>query len=103
MTGGTGPDVFRYDDRTEFDGSALDIITDSNAAEGDQLWIFQNGADELTVHDPIGQGYLRFTQVAEGVLVELDANGGGDAFVDLALLSGVGPSTLSNNSFFVQL
>lgn len=103
MTGGAGADAFRYDDASEFDGSVLDIIIDFRAAEGDQLWFFQNGADNPTVADPIGAGYLRFTQLAQGALIELDADGGGDAFMAVALLSGVDAATLTNDAFFIQL
>ena len=88
LTGGTGADSFVWKGA----GDGLDRITDfAPVAEGDRLDLgafFKPFAHPKDLPSLLAGGFVRLTAGAEGVLVEADANGGGDAYVGVAVLEG---------------
>ncbi|MDO9708335.1 CAP domain-containing protein [Paracraurococcus lichenis] len=91
IAGGTGADSFVY----LVAGDRGDAITDFSVAEGDRLDV----AGLFPAGPHAGQalldgGYLRFVQTTGGVRVQMDADGGGDAWVTLVTLNGQTASAL---------
>ena len=95
LTGGAGKDFFVYRNLTDR-GTLGDTITDFSKAEGDVLQLNDllqsfsgyNGTNAFT------GGFLRFVDdngatAGGNTRVEVDSNGGGDAFVTLATLTNV--------------
>jgi Ca2+-binding RTX toxin-like protein len=100
LTGGLGNDQFVYQAFTDR-GTVGDTITDFNTTQ-DKLVLtdlFQSVG--YSGSNPIGDGYLRFTQViANGVTntqVQIDQDGltGGSNFTTLATLNNVNPGSLA--------
>jgi Tol biopolymer transport system component len=88
LTGGEGADRFVF---SVLDGQ-LDRVTDLDL-DTDQLDL-----SALLPNLPTGYAlsdYVQFTSTAEGLLVAVDANGGGDGFTDVVLLEGVDAEQLS--------
>lgn len=92
LAGGTGADRFVFLGL----GDAGDAVTDFALAEGDRLDL---GAI-FTAGPHAGQalldgGYVRFLQMSYGVRVQVDADGGGNAWVTLATLNGLSAAALT--------
>ncbi|MBY0333273.1 MAG: type I secretion C-terminal target domain-containing protein [Acetobacteraceae bacterium] len=86
LTGGAGADRFLFQAASE----GTDSVLDFSAAAGDRIdvsAIFGTGLD--TGAQLLAGGYLRFEDSAAGLRVLVDADGGGDGFVALAVLQGV--------------
>lgn len=85
LTGGGGGDVFGWE-AGDLDGNA-DIITDFSIADGDAIDISDVlvGFDDAT--SVLGQ-FVRLTEAAGNTTVAVDFNGGGDSYVDIAVLTG---------------
>lgn len=82
LTGGAGADIFTF---TATDG-ASDTVTDFNRAQGDKIDI----ADLLTGFDPLTDDitqFVRIDSVGTGSVLFVDADGGGDSFVQIATLN----------------
>lgn len=82
LTGGAGADVFTF---TATDG-ASDTVTDFNSLHGDRIDI----ADLLTGFDPLADDitdFVRIDTVGTGSVLFVDADGGGDSFVQIATLT----------------
>ena len=94
LTGGAGPDRFAFLAAAE----GGDTILDFNAAEGDRL-------DLRGLFIVSGQGYAKLAAggfvkaaaVSGGVLVSVDADGGGDGYAALATLKGVALASIGND------
>lgn len=83
LYGGDGADTFVFDDL-----SNIDYVQDFNSAEGDAL----DFSDLLIGYDPITDAINDFIQVTSDgtdTVVAIDADGGGDNFVDVATLHGI--------------
>jgi serralysin len=95
LTGGAGADHFvflAFADRH-------DSITDFDAAAGDRLdlsALFGAGLD--TQAQLLAGGYLRLTQGTSGVRVEVDLDGGGNGFVQIAALHGTIVAALGDHA-----
>ncbi|MCC7036772.1 MAG: type I secretion C-terminal target domain-containing protein [Alphaproteobacteria bacterium] len=79
LTGGAGADIFTF---TATDG-AYDTVTDFSRAQGDKIDI----ADLLTGFDPLTDDitqFVRIDTVGTGSVLFVDADGGGDSFVQIA-------------------
>lgn len=88
LEGGAGADRFVF---SVLDGQ-VDHVTDL-ALGTDQLDL-----SALLPQLPTGydlSDYVRFTSSAQGLLVAVDADGGGDSFTDVVLLEGIGAAQLS--------
>jgi len=97
VTGGPGADTFVFQTTTV----GPDIITDFNQLAGDRIDIsslFRTGP--FTQADLIAGGFARLTQGTNGLVVQVDGNGGGDNFRTLATLSGVSLSSLNGDILF---
>lgn len=82
LTGGAGADIFTF---TATDG-ASDTVTDFNRALGDKLDI----SGLLTGFDPLTDDITQFARIdtsGTGSLLFVDADGGGDNFVQIATLA----------------
>jgi Ca2+-binding RTX toxin-like protein len=82
LTGGAGADIFTF---TATDG-ASDTVTDFSRAQGDKIDI----ADLLTGFDPLADDITQFARidtVGTGGVLFVDADGGGDNFVQVATLT----------------
>src|SRR6185312_4624461 len=86
LAGGAGSDRFAFD-ADSLDG--LDLITDFTSAPGGDLLDI---GDLLVGFDPDSSNINKFLQttVEDGAtFIQVDANGGGNSFVDMAVLVGV--------------
>ncbi len=83
LYGGDDADTFIFDDL-----SAIDQVQDFNIAEGDALDIsaLLSGYDPIT--DAIND-YVQFTSNGDDTFIAVDADGGGDNFVQIATLHGI--------------
>jgi VCBS repeat-containing protein len=102
LTGGTGADTFAY--RSAADGGATgDVITDFSKAQGDVLDLRDVllGAGGYDGTNAFAGGYLQFAQSGSDTLVQVDSDGGGNAFVTLATLTNVLLVETDTNSFVV--
>lgn len=107
LIGGAGNDTL-WGDREDGTGARGGDIFDYNALSdagttGDTISDFQKGVDDLDLHDLLSSfgaphdmtafspgGFLRFHQPGNGnTLVQVDSDGGADAFQTLATLNGV--------------
>ena len=85
LTGGTGADRFIFNSLSD----RGDTIADFDAAAGDRLDLrpfldaFGTGYADLAAG-----GYVRLVQATAGVQVQVDADGGGDAYATLVTLAG---------------
>ncbi|MBL8714027.1 MAG: calcium-binding protein [Alphaproteobacteria bacterium] len=82
LIGGTGADTFRF---TATDGVS-DTVTDFNRSQGDKLDI----KDLLAGFDPLSSDitqFVRIDTVGTNSVLFVDADGGGDGFVQMATLS----------------
>jgi Ca2+-binding RTX toxin-like protein len=93
LNGGSGSDRFIY----------KTIRDRGNLASGDKINNFSTSSDKLdltglmpTLRGYSGDvtGYLQFTQSGSNVLVQIDSDGGGNSFVNLATLTNVSASAL---------
>lgn len=83
LTGGTGADTFRFLDGQTFD--AVDIIKDFNTTHGDIIDI----QDILEGYDPNTHDITDFVQITtsgSNSLLAVDADGGGDNFIQIAVI-----------------
>ncbi|MFC7552768.1 type I secretion C-terminal target domain-containing protein [Pseudoroseomonas wenyumeiae] len=89
LTGGTGADLFVYGNLVMLSsfGIRTDTITDFNAQEGDRLDL--SVLLDQASGDPVAGGWLGVESVSDGTALLFDADGGGDGFVQLAILQGV--------------
>ena len=85
LTGGEGSDDFLWYDR-DLDGS-LDRITDFDAASGDRLDLSKIISDDAADFDVTE--FIDFTDDGTDTTVRIDVNGGGDQWLNLAVLEGV--------------
>jgi Ca2+-binding RTX toxin-like protein len=85
LSGGSGKDVFVF-----LKGAldAADVIEDFSLREGDAIDISQILEQQDPVSDAISD-FVRITQKNGNSIVSVDANGGGDSFVQVAVLEGV--------------
>jgi Ca2+-binding RTX toxin-like protein len=89
LTGGAGNDLFVFDSI----GDGIDTITDfkMSGTSEDQFVLsgsmFQNFSGD-DAFDLIGSGYLRAVSSNGTTQIQIDADGGGDSFVTLAMLTG---------------
>ncbi|TCZ55416.1 CAP domain-containing protein [Roseicella aquatilis] len=91
LSGGAGADRFVYAGT----GDAGDAITDFSAAGGDRLdltAIFAAGPDAGQAL--LDGGHVRFVQMSYGVRVQVDADGGADAWTTLTTLNGLKATAL---------
>ena len=82
LTGGAGADIFTF---TATDGVS-DTVTDFNRVQGDKLDI----SDLLTCFDPFTDDitqFVRIDSIGTGSVLFVDADGGGDSFVQIATLA----------------
>ncbi len=82
LTGGAGADIFTF---TATDG-ASDTVTDFNRVQGDKIDI----SDLLTGFDPMADDitqFVRIDTVGKNSVLFVDADGGGDNFVQIATLN----------------
>ncbi|MDI1226258.1 MAG: calcium-binding protein [bacterium] len=82
LTGGTGADIFTF---TATDGVS-DTVTDFNRTLGDKIDI----SDLLTGFDPMTDDitqFVRIDTVGTGSVLFVDADGGGDSFIQIATLT----------------
>lgn len=82
LTGGVGADIFTF---SATDG-ASDTVTDFNRLQGDKIDI----SDLLTGFDPLADDitqFVRIDTVGTGSVLFVDADGGGDSFVQIATLT----------------
>lgn len=87
LIGGIGRDIFEYFDLLEAGDTIADFVT---GVAGDVLKI-DDLLDGLGYAgtDPFADGFLSFFQSGTDSLIQLDADGGGDGFLDLVTLSNV--------------
>ncbi|PCK00089.1 MAG: hypothetical protein COA45_04205 [Zetaproteobacteria bacterium] len=86
ITGGGGADRFVFE--AEVVGDGVDTITDFNVSDGDMLDI----SDILLGYDPLTDTISDFIQITDNgtdSTLSIDANGGADNFVQIAVLLGV--------------
>jgi serralysin len=91
LAGGSGADTFVYLGV----GDRGDAITDFAPGEGDRLdvaAIFAAGPHDQAAL--LAGGYVRFAQTTGGVRVQVDADGGGDAWATLVTLNGLTTAAL---------
>ena len=87
LTGGSGGDIFGFFDTDYASGYEVDTITDFNTAEGDVLE-FTN----ILSFDPLADALTDFVQITDNgthSFVAIDADGGADNFVQVAILENV--------------
>lgn len=88
MFGGTGQDTFFYDADTAFTG--VDEIKNFTTRHGDVIDI----SDVLQNYDPMTDAISEFVQLTQqgrggrNVTLSVDADGGGDSFTAIAMISG---------------
>jgi Ca2+-binding RTX toxin-like protein len=101
LTGGYGRDRFAYHSLAE----AGDRITDFHGGVGGDILDLSVLAAKYGWGggDPFANGYLRFVQAGEDVQVQVDSNGGGDAFTTLVTLENVHASELSTANVGLSL
>ncbi|MGB0632140.1 MAG: calcium-binding protein, partial [Alphaproteobacteria bacterium] len=85
MAGGAGADVFVYTALSD----RGDTITDFDATEDSFALSVMLTALGYTGSDAVADGYLDVSQSGADTLVRVDADGGGDGFVNLANLENV--------------
>ena len=85
LIGGIGRDIFEYLDLSEAGDAIADFVT---GVAGDILKI-DDLLDGLGYAgaDPFADGFLSFQQVGADTVVGVDADGGGDSFQNLVILS----------------
>jgi Ca2+-binding RTX toxin-like protein len=94
LTGGAGADRFVFRRSSE----SGDRITDFDAAAGDRLDLSELfGGSGWTQAGLVSGGYLRLVQSGADVTVQVDADGGGNAFVTLATLANTTLTTLGSD------
>ena len=86
-TGGLGRDTFVMQAASEAGDTIIDFETGANGDLIDVKRLLSEAGYAGT--DPFLDGYLRKTQEADDALVEFDADGGGDAFTTLFVLTGI--------------
>ena len=86
-TGGLGRDTFVMQTASEAGDTITDFETGANGDLIDVKRLLSEAGYDGT--DPFLDGYLRKTQEADDTLVEFDADGGGDAFATLFVLTGI--------------
>lgn len=101
LIGGAGADIFQF-----FGQGGIDRVLDFTYAAGDRVdaafFRFDPETEgfppeavaRATVTDPIGEGYVRVTQTAEGVLVGLVANAGSGLLLTGVTLADLPPDFL---------
>lgn len=93
LTGGAGADTFVYDSAGEGGDTITDFDTTNPALDDGDLIDVSSALSGFTgtdLQDAVDDGFLTFVDDGNGdVLVQIDADGGGDNFVDLAALEGV--------------
>jgi Ca2+-binding RTX toxin-like protein len=106
ITGGLGPDQFEFDGW--YQGAAIDIIDDFDAAAGDSLGVvslLDAGSDrgpwDDTGYDPFAEGYLRLKQSGADTLLQFDVDGaaGPATWQDVVLLKDVTATDLTVENF----
>ena len=93
MFGGSGADTFVFEGDSAFTGS--DIIVGFSMFGGDSLDI----SDVLEGYDPLADALSDFVRVTTGLFhstLYVDADGGGDAFVEIASMYGLLPLGFGN-------
>ncbi len=91
LTGGSGADLFIFRTLAE----RGDKITDFSVSQGDKIQltgIF--GAEAFTQQQLVSGGYVKLVDSSAGLRVMVDADGGGNGYVQLATLSGVTVASL---------
>jgi predicted extracellular nuclease/Ca2+-binding RTX toxin-like protein len=104
LTGGAGFDTYAFDSLSD----GIDTITDFKVSGSsmDQLQLsasmFQNFAGD-DAFDLIGSGFLRAVSCGSETKVQIDLDGGGDAFQTLAILDGTfSNGMLADHTIVVQ-
>jgi len=103
LTGGEGSDRFVFNDLAE----GGDIVTDfAPGTFGDRIDLATlsarlgwDGSPSTLMQD----GYIRFAQEGENTLVEVDPDGGADAFQTLAILQGVDAGRMGPINLITEL
>jgi Ca2+-binding RTX toxin-like protein len=96
LTGGGGTDTFVFTAANE----GPDLITDFRSVEGDKLdlqGVFGGAVASFAAAQ--AGGYLALADTPPGVKVAVDANGGADAYVTLAVLANTTVAALTNDAF----
>ncbi len=86
LWGGTGADTFVFEGDSAFDN--VDIVGDFNLAEDDVLDL----SDILSGYDPLSDAIIDFIEITDNgtdSILSVDADGGGDNFVQVATLLNV--------------
>jgi len=86
LTGGAGSDRFVFDSKSL---NGVDVISDFTSAPGGDVL---DVSDLLTGFNPATSNINDFLKAVEGngsTTIQVDANGGGNSFVDMAVLGGV--------------
>ena len=95
LAGGLGADRFAFTDAND----GIDTITDFDQSEGDLIDLSAIFED-ADLSGGLG-GFVTLNEAGGDTFVQVDADGGGDTFIDLAILSDVtgieGPKTSSSS------
>lgn len=87
LTGGTGSDTFLYE--TGDVGSGVDVITDFTSGPGGDVLDIEALLVGYSAGTSVIGEFVSLVQSGGDTTVRLDANGGGDSFVDLVVLANV--------------
>lgn len=86
LYGQSGSDTFYFENATAF--SAIDTIMDFSVSQSDKIDV----SDLLSAYDPLTHAIEDFIQIidsGQNSLLKIDANGGGNSFVQIATINGV--------------
>lgn len=99
LTGGAGVDTFDYNALAD----AGDTISDFTAGAGGDVIDLADLLDGLGYvgSDAFADGYVEFTQSGANTLVRIDANGGGDGFQLLTILTNVTLSSADISNYLL--
>lgn len=86
LIGGLGADTFVFEATSAFND--VDVVSDFNVAEGDALDLSELLSGYDATQDAISD-FIQITDNGTGTTVSVDADGGADAFVQIATLTGV--------------
>jgi Ca2+-binding RTX toxin-like protein len=98
IEGGAGNDLIRYrlGNPGDLDSLAGDLIVGFEAGK-DKIDLYDLFVDfEISVEDPVDDGFLRLLANGGNTLLQFDKDGDGDSFVTLATLQGVTNATLAD-------
>lgn len=102
LVGGTGADKFAFYGNVALDGDDVDVIEDFDAAEGNRIFAYDVfNRISSTGENPYDAGYVQAIEVSGSIQIQVDPDGGGDAFQTVALLEGTSLATLGGDYLFL--